>query len=287
MKSNPGKSHILLSNKKTEKVKINDFVLTSSAKEKLLGITLDSELTFKKHITDICSKVSQRIHVLSRITRYMSLNKRMLLVKPFVESQFNYCPLIWMFHSRRLNNKINNVHEKALRSVYSDYNPTFQELLDKDASFSVHHRNIQTLAIEIYKHIHGLSPVIMGEVFKINRTLPYNLRTQNDFSSRVLKIGNYGTETISFLAPKVWALVPEKLKECSCLEAFLNLKSENGNQIVHVGHAKLTCKMLGFFKYAQIILQYKCTFSLSIYVTIIVIISRCQDILFIRMIRFR
>ena len=141
-------------------------------------------------------------------------------MKTFVDSQFNYCPLIWMFHSRRLDNKINNVHEKALRIVYSDYKSTFQELLDKDASFSVHHRNIQTLAIEICKHIHGLLSAIMGEVFKVNRTLSYNLRTQNDFSSRVPKTVKYGTETISFLALKVWALVPEKLKECYCLEAF-------------------------------------------------------------------
>ena len=220
MKANPGKSHILLSNKKTEKVKINDVVLTSRVEEKLLGIILDSELRFEKHITDICNKASQRINVLSRITSYMSLNKRRLLMKTFVESQFNYCPLIWMFHSRCLNNKINNVHENALRIDYSDYKSTFQELLDKDASFSVHHRNIQTLAIEIYKHINGLSPAITGKVFKINRTLPYNLRTQNDFSSRVLKTAKYETETVSFLAPNVWALVPEKLKECSCLETF-------------------------------------------------------------------
>ena len=220
MKANPGKSHILLSNKKTEKVKINDVVLTSSVEEKLLGITLDSELKFKKHITDICNKASQKIHVLSRITSYMSLKRRRVLMKTFVESQFNYCPLIWMFHSRRLNNKINNVHEKALRIVYSDYKSTFQELLGKDASLSVHHRNIQTLAIEIYKDSHALSPAIMGKVFKINRILPYNLRTQNDFSSRVPKTAKYRTETISFLAPKVWALVPEKLKECSCLETF-------------------------------------------------------------------
>ena len=124
-------------------------------------------------------------------------------MKTFVKSQFSYCPLIWMFHSRRLNNKISNVHEKELRIVYSDYKSTFQELLDKDVSFSVHHRNIQTLKIEIYKHIHGLSPAIMEEVFKINRNLPYNLRTHNEFSSRVPKTAKYGTETISFLAPKV------------------------------------------------------------------------------------
>ena len=74
MKANPGKSHILLSNKKTE-VKINDVVLTSNVEEKLHIITLHYELKFEKHITGICNKASQKIHVLSRITSYMSLNK--------------------------------------------------------------------------------------------------------------------------------------------------------------------------------------------------------------------
>ena len=143
-------------------------------------LNLNLKNTLQTFVTNPVKK-----HVLSRITSYMSVNKRRLLMKTFVASQFNYCPLIWMFQSRRLNNKINNVHEKALRIIYSDYKSTFQELVDKDVSFSVHHRNIQTLAIEIYKHIYGLSPATVGEVFKINRTLPYNLRTQNDFSSRV------------------------------------------------------------------------------------------------------
>ena len=73
----------------------------------------------------------------------------------------------------------------------------------------MHHRNVQILAIETYKHIHRLSPAIMEEVFKINRILQYNLRTHNDYSSRVPKTVKYGTETISFLAPKFWALVSE------------------------------------------------------------------------------
>ena len=97
----------------------------------------------------------------------MSLNKRRLLMKTFVESQFNFFPLIWTFHSRNLNNRINNVYEKALRIFYFDYKSTFQELLDKDTSLSVHHRNIQTLAAEIYKHIHGFSPELWGKFSKL------------------------------------------------------------------------------------------------------------------------
>ena len=87
-----------------------------------------------------------------------------------------------MFHFRGIDKKIKNVHERAVRIVYSHYKSTFQEPLGIDPSFSVHHKNIQTLATEIYKHIHGLSPAIIGRVFKINRTLPCNFRTHNEIS---------------------------------------------------------------------------------------------------------
>ena len=60
-------------------------------------------------------------------------------------------PLIWMFHSRTINNKINRLHERALRLVYSDYNSNFDELLKKNESCSIHDRNVQTLAIKICK----------------------------------------------------------------------------------------------------------------------------------------
>ena len=107
--------------------------------EKLLCITLDSKLYFEKHIPGICNKAGEKIYVLSRITSYMSLNKQKLLTKTFVESQFNYCPLNWMFHSIHQNNKINDVHEKARRIFYSDNKVTFQGLLDQDASLLVPH----------------------------------------------------------------------------------------------------------------------------------------------------
>ena len=82
----------------------------------------------------------------------MSLDKRKMLLRAFIESQFSYCPLIWMFHSRTLNNKINRLHEKALRIVYGDYKSKFDELLEKDSSFSIHHRNTHHRSIH-YRNI--------------------------------------------------------------------------------------------------------------------------------------
>ena len=88
------------------------------------------------------------------MSSFMSLGKCRTLMKAFIESQFNYCPQIWMLHSRTHNNKINRIHERALKTVYFDYNSSFNELLDKDGSFTIHQKNVQSLAIEIYKYLH-------------------------------------------------------------------------------------------------------------------------------------
>ena len=108
-------------------------------------------------------------------------------MKAFIESQFNYCPLIWMFHSRTMNNKMNSTHERALRLVYSDHVSSFNEFLKKDRSFSIHHKNIQSLAIELYRFFHGLSPSIMENVLPFNKNIPCNLSYAVNFIVEIQK----------------------------------------------------------------------------------------------------
>ena len=89
-------------------------------------------------------------------------------MKSFATSQVSYCPLIWMFHSRRLNNEIISINEKASQDNAS----TFQELLNKDNSVSIHHRNLQVLATEMFKIHRGLSPEILRETFVSKTFVP-------------------------------------------------------------------------------------------------------------------
>ena len=93
---------------------------------------MDSELSFDQHLSSICSKANEKLHALGHICRYMYFERHRTLMKAFIESQCNYCPLTWMFHSRAKHNKINRIHQRALRLIYSDYSSNFDELLKKD-----------------------------------------------------------------------------------------------------------------------------------------------------------
>ena len=134
-KLNDKKSHLLVSNHDSGvSINIGGYTIPCSASEKLLGVCIDNTLKFEEHISCLCKKANQKLHALARISNYMSSAKLKMLMKSFVISQFSYCPLVWMFCSKRINNRINHIHERALRIAYNDRRSTFESLLDKDKS---------------------------------------------------------------------------------------------------------------------------------------------------------
>ena len=136
----------------------------------------------------------------------------------FINSQFSYCPLIWMCHSRTTHSITNNIHERALRIVYKDNISSFAQLLEKGNAVTIHHRNIQVLAIEICKALNTLSSPL-SELFKL-KEIKYSLRKGNVLVSANRKTTNYGINSVSHLAPKFWDLVPEEIKNSKALPMF-------------------------------------------------------------------
>ena len=219
MKVNTDKSHLLLSGNVSLTSNIDNKLIESENEQVLLGVTIDSNLSFEKHINNLCKKASQKLNALARISGYINLQKRRVIMKSFIISQFGYFPLTWMFHSKRLNNKIKSIHERALRITYVDNVSSFQELLEKDNSVSIHHNNIQVLATEMFKMFKNLSPDIVREIFQ-ERSVPYNLRSDNNFASRHVNSVYHGTESLSFLGPEIWEQVPPELKALESLDIF-------------------------------------------------------------------
>ena len=181
MHANPRKYHLLLSaTEEANTLNIEDVCINSSKCEKLLGVNIDSNLTFETHAESLFKKASQKLNALLRVTWSLNLNQRKLLLNAFITSHFSSAPVAWMFHSRKLNNRINKIHERALRLVYKDYTSSFDDLLAKDNSFEIHQRNLQRLAIEIFKVKKGIAPAIMNNIFKFNDN-PYSLKNDTAY----------------------------------------------------------------------------------------------------------
>ena len=163
VKANPDKFHMVLSEKSPiYLIEVEGEKVFNSERKKLLGTTIDTKMHFNDHVSKLCSKASSKLHALSRISHFMTFEQRKTILNAFILSHFSNCPLVWMFHSRSLNNRINHLHERALRSVYQDSTSTFEDLLIRNESVSIHHRNIQTLVIEMYKVYYKICPKIMN-----------------------------------------------------------------------------------------------------------------------------
>ena len=167
MKSNDDKCHLIIANNEEISLNLEHDIIRSSDSVKLLGVYIDKKLNFNQHVSKLCKKGNQKLHALARVSNYLSKDKLRILMKTFIESQLNFCPIVWMFHSRTLNNKINRLHERALRIVYRDElheNMSFKDLLDKDGAVTIHDRNLQKLAIVMYLVKNELSPLPMHEL---------------------------------------------------------------------------------------------------------------------------
>ena len=123
-------------------------------------------------------------------------------------------------HSRKNNNKIKHLHELCLRLIYSDKKSSYENLLEKDNSVSIHHKNIQALPIEMFKVKHKACPEIAGDIFMKRTNNQYSLRNRPDFITPHVHSVFHGAESISYLGPKTWDIVPEEFKHKKSLNSF-------------------------------------------------------------------
>ena len=208
MKVNHNKCHLLSSAQDERNIQIANMAIKCSKSKKLLEIVLDNKLKFDKHVENICQKASKKLNALARVTNRMELPKRRILMNAFFKAQFNCCPAVWMFHNRSLNNKINRLHERCLRIIYNDKHSNFEELLVKDNSVFMHHNNIHTLAIEMYKAANGISPKIMNDIFKLRENTHHNLRHTSQFLVDPIYSVFNGSESALYLRAKIWEQIP-------------------------------------------------------------------------------
>ena len=204
MKLSTEKYHLIVSGYKHEQVwaNIGKDLIWESNDVKLLVITTDRDLKFDKHVLKLYSKANQKLSAVSRMAKLLYINKRRTLFKAFVESQLEYCPIVWTFHSGRNNNKSIIVHDDDVS--------TFDQLLPMDKSFCIHHQNIQRLLIEIYKALHNISENSLKKLF-VKRESTASLRSKPELVIPSVNSVLKGKNSLRYFGSVIWNSVPIKI----------------------------------------------------------------------------
>ena len=171
LKSIPGKfQFVILGKKQCNKVKliINSIVINESNAVELLGITIDNILTFNEHINNLCCNASYKLYALRTIRKYLTQDQAKRLYNAFINSQFNYAPVIWMLCRKNQYLKIRKVHHEALKVVFNSDNG-YDELLQMSNEISIHHKYLHALKCEVLKRLNISNPEFMRSYFTFKK----------------------------------------------------------------------------------------------------------------------
>lgn len=179
---------------------------------KLLGVHLDSQLNFDKHISDMCIKAGRQLNVLKRIGRYLNLTCRRTIYYAFIRSVLNFCPLVWHFCSKKNQYKVERLNSRALRFVYQDFNSSYEDLLKKDDNVSLYLHRRRLLAIEVFKIVHGCRPSYLNDLISIKENVRYNFRHSKKAKLPDYNGKTYGKRNFQYEAAQLWNSLPQHVR---------------------------------------------------------------------------
>jgi len=204
-------------NNNPQKLTIDNKTIDSSSNVSLLGLEIDSKLNFDSHITKLCRKSAGQLNALCRLRYLLGFEERKILVNSFIYANFNYCPLVWHFSSKKSINKIENIQKRALRFLLDDNSSSYETLLKKTDKCTMEVKRLRTLALEIFKAFKEMSPSFIKDYFEKNEK---SISKKYDLKIPVRNSVTYGDKSLRCLAPRVWNSLPTNLKKETCFEKF-------------------------------------------------------------------
>ena len=202
------------------KLKFNEYEITSKNSVTLLGIEIDDKLSFHNHIHTLTRNAAGQLNYLISKKKFLNREAKKTLIESFIMSNFNYCPLVWLFCNSRSTLKQEAIQKRALRFLYDDYESDYEHLLTLANKPTIEVRTLRFLAIEVFKTINNLNPSFMKEIFTLN--------TRRDASRNLLMVKaqrtkQYGTNSLRSLGPRIWNSLPSDIRGSDNLNIFKNL----------------------------------------------------------------
>ena len=233
LQANPSKFQSMLLKNKT--VNAEDFniivdndILNLTDDMTVLGINIDNKLNFNSHVSSMCNKAGRQLNVLQRLKGSLDYASRLSIYKSCIMSNFNYCPVVWMFTSKSSLLKLETIKKRALRFVLDDYASDYYDLLKKADVPGMKIMALRFLAIEVYKCINGLNPKYLNDLFIVKKR-KYNLRDDSVIDRNKVQTTNYGLKSFKDYGAKIWNVLPDCCKGAVSLDEFkVLIKSWNG-----------------------------------------------------------
>ena len=229
---NPDKFQAIIINKngKLEQnnhiLKFNEYEIASKSSVTLLGVEIDDKLSFHSHIHMLARNAAGQLNYLISKRKFLNLEAKKVLIESFIMSNFNYCPLVWLFCDSKSTSKQETIQKRALRFLYDDYESDYEHLLTLANKPTIEVRKLRFLAMEIFKTINELNPAFMKEIFTLNAS---RNASRNLLMVKAQRTKKYGTNTLRSLGPRIWNALPLETRSCTNLNTFkLLIKTWSG-----------------------------------------------------------
>ena len=175
MMVNPGKFQAIIIDKKkkchtNETLKIGDKIIKASSSVKLVGVQIHDQLNFNLHISSIRRYVANQLSALIKLKRFSAFEEKKTLINSYFYSNFNYCPLVWIFSSAESLNKVESLQKRTLRFIYDNFDSAYESLLKLTGKSTMNVTRLRSLCIEIFKTLNNIYPVFMNETFELRKT---------------------------------------------------------------------------------------------------------------------
>ena len=162
------------------------------------------------------------INVLQRVRGSLDYVSKMVIYNNFIISNFNYCPVVWMFTSKSSLNKLENIQKRALRFVCNDFVSNYSELLGKCGSQRVKLMTLRCMSIEVYRCVKNMNPQYLNEMFTLKK-FTYDLRDNSLLERPAARLTKYGLKSFKSYGATIWNLLPATYKIGVSFDTFKHM----------------------------------------------------------------
>ena len=223
MKANAEKFQLMFLNRNepfvNHSMKVKDTEVHATKSIDILGVELDRNLNFDIHINKICNQTGKQINALKRMKHNLDKKCKTIIYNSYINSNFNYCQVAWMFTSKTNLDKLEKTDKRALKLMTDDNDMDYESMCKQLKQLSIHKRCIKQVAIQMYKINRNIGPQYLQNLFTV-RESNYDMRDDNLFNIPNFMTITYGKKSLKYYGAKLWSSIPIEYKSLDSITRF-------------------------------------------------------------------